>query len=144
MHKDFYASGFLYHIPSEQILLQQHQDSNSTSLTWSLFGGLMQPQESFKTAFQRIMYTSLKIRLIEETIFDVYDYFNENLGKNNGVVYAELAELEHFSAKKNITFTWVNTRNINKLPISKQMKHDITIGQRVILAKGRDIEEYQK
>ena len=34
---------------------------------------------------------------------------------------------------------WLSTKNIHKLPIPEQMKHDITVGQRVINAKQRTL-----
>ncbi len=141
MHKNFYASGFLYHIPSQQILLQQYINGDNASLPWSLFGGVILPNESFQSAFQRIIYASLHLKLPTRSIYDVYDYYNTNLRKNNAVVYAEVPTLKHFSSRGKMVFSWVRTKDVDKLSLPQQMKHDITVGRRVINARERSLLE---
>lgn len=143
MHKDFYASGFLYHLPTQQILLQQHKDTHTDLFTWSLFGGEIKTTESPQAAFKRIISNTLHIKLKTKSIFDIYEYSDTEIGKNHIILYAELPKLIEFSSQKNTLFTWVQMKQVDKLPIPAQMKQNITVGKRVINARERSLAETQ-
>src|SRR4030067_1565215 len=130
MHKDFYASGFLYHPRSQQILLQQINSANNDS-TWSLLGGSNKKKENFEEAFLRIINSHLKLKLKPSFIHPVYDYFNIGKNKKIYIYYANVSKRGKFKGKKKI-FSWFTFRQIQKLPIPEQIRHDIVVGQRVI------------
>ena len=99
MHKDFYASGFLYHPKTQQILLQQ-PNTASTETEWSLFEGECLVKETAGEAFKRIIYSHLHLELKPKSIFPIYSYFHEGKGKNNFLHYAIVRKLEKFPDSK--------------------------------------------
>lgn len=131
MHKTFYASGFLYHSPTQQILLQQHFSVSPWSLFGSAYTEKEEPEEVFKNVISKLLH--IKIAIIDT----VYSYFNEKTKINQVVVYSELDKLQNFSPKKGLTFAWFSFKEVRKLQISEQTKHDIVVGQRVIQASER-------
>lgn len=137
MHKNFYASGFIYHAPTQQILLQQQTSVNNFPSVWSLFEGVNLYKEDAETAFLRIIYSSLRIKLNPKSIFPVYSYFHKKMNKNHYIICAEIKNLKDFSPNNGIIFAWFTFKQIVKLQLSEQAKHDITVGQRVIDARLR-------
>ena len=131
MHKDFYASGFLYHPKTQQILLQQSSIVDSGA-EWSLFEGDCLDKETAEEAFKRIIQTHLNLELKPKNIFPIYSYFHDKKGKNNFLHYAIINKLEKFPDNTKTLFTWFSFKQIQKLHISNQIKQDIIVGQRVI------------
>jgi len=136
MHKDFYASGFLYHPPTEQILLQQHDAlSPTSSSSWSLFGGIYLEEEKPEVLFKNVIFKLLDIEI--SVVHPVYSYFDETVDKSQYVGYSTVKKLQNFSPKNGLSFAWFSFREVAKLHITLQMKHDIVVGQRVIEASRR-------
>jgi hypothetical protein len=133
MHKQFYASGFLYHLPSEQILLQQDISSENLSSPWLLFEKSHTEIEIPETVFKNIISEVLYIDI--DTIYPVYAYERDNANQN--VFYSELETFQDFSSTDELIFKWFSFRDIRSLQITEEMKHDIVVGQRVIEASGR-------
>ena len=131
MHKDFYASGFLYHPKSQQILLQQPNTADSGT-EWSLFEGEGLDEETAAETFKRVIFAHLRLELKPKNIFPIYSYFHDNKGKNNFIHYAIVKKLETFPNTKKALFSWFTFKQIQKLRISNQIKQDIIVGQRVI------------
>lgn len=139
MHKIFYASGFLYHPSSQQILLQQ-----PTSMTspWVLFEKehtkSEQPENIFKEA---LLNKLLDIKI--DTVYPIYAYLSETTQDNRSLFYATTKNLQDFSPKTEYTFRWFSFRDILKSQMPEQTKHDIVVGQRVIeAAERKDRGEY--
>jgi ADP-ribose pyrophosphatase YjhB (NUDIX family) len=140
MHKSLYASGFLYNISTEQILLQQlHSQS-----TWSLFGGKNNPSETPQHAFQEIITKHLHITPPLSVIHTVYEYPLENSGEQHVILYANVnfSEEEQQFAEELHT-NWFTFRQLYKLSLTEQTKQDLMIGQRVIQAEIRKKEALQ-
>jgi len=131
MHKNFYASGFLYHPKTAQILLQQ-QNSANTEGVWSLFGGENLKNETSEQSFGRIIYKTLRLKIKPNNIFPVYTYFDTKKDKDNFICYAKLTKLEKFQNTKKFSFSWFTFKQIQKLNLPAQIKQDIIVGQRVI------------
>jgi ADP-ribose pyrophosphatase YjhB (NUDIX family) len=131
MHKDFYASGFLYYPRTQQILLQQ-ENTADLEPTWSLFGGDSSNGESSAEAFKRIIHSALRLDLKLNTICEIYSYFHEEKHKDSVVHYAKVRKMEKFAGNKNITYAWFTFKEIQKLRIPDKVKQDIIVGQRVI------------
>ena len=137
MHKDFYASGFIYHSRSQQILLQQDNSAESEPL-WSLFGGENKTSEKTpEETFGRIIYLHLKFKVNPKNIFAVYSYPHQDKNKDNFIHYAEIKKLEKFKNTKKKIFSWFTFKQIQKLKISEQTKQDIMVSQRVIASSIR-------
>ena len=143
MHKDFYASGFLFHLPTQQILLQQPKKVSGNSMPWSLFGGKSKPKEDEKTAFKRIINKTLKLKLKPNSIQPIYSYFNKEMGRENLLLYAQVGAAKKFSSKNGTTFGWFTFKQVLKLQIDEQTKHDIVVGQRVVASKARKLSGEQ-
>jgi ADP-ribose pyrophosphatase YjhB (NUDIX family) len=135
MHKTFYASGFLFHLPTQQILLQQLPDSS-----WSLFGGEKEDSSDPEEAFQEIIHEHLRIKLPTDTIHLIYDYIHPSLNRKHVIFYAEIEEAQDtFKLKKDQAVGWFTFKQLYKLPLTAQTKHDITVGQRVVDALARKL-----
>ncbi|MGA2967613.1 MAG: NUDIX domain-containing protein [Candidatus Levyibacteriota bacterium] len=131
MHKDFYASGFLYHPKSQQILLQQPITADSET-GWSLFEGKSLHKETAAETFRRIIRSQLHLELKPKHIFPIYSYFHADKGKDNFIHYAIVRKLETFPKSKKTEYTWFTFKQIQKMHIPDQIKQDIIVGQRVI------------
>jgi hypothetical protein len=131
MHKDFYASGFLYYPRTQQILLQQDNTADIEP-TWSLFGGDSVNNETSEEAFRRIIKSALKLDLKLNAITQIYNYFHDEKKKDTFVHYAKVRKLEKFVSNKNVTYGWFTFKEIQKLKIPEKIKQDIIVGQRVI------------
>jgi len=131
MHKDFYASGFLYHPKTQQILLQQ-ENTADIEPTWSLFGGDSLNGETSEEAFRRIIKQALKLDLKLNAISQIYNYFHDEKHKDSFVHYAKVRKLEKFDNSKKFTYAWFTFKEIQKLHIPISVKQDIIVGQRVI------------
>ena len=139
MHNPFYASGFLYSLKTQQILLLKPQNKDELNSLWSTLGGESREGEEAEAAFQRIIYRLLNINLKNKLIYPVYDYFHNIRNKINYVFYAEVGKTNIFDAPKSI-FSWFTFHETLKLSFSIQTKQDIVVGERVINAKWRDNE----
>lgn len=133
MHKKFYASGFLYHLPSQQILLQQDTSSQNLSSQWVLFEKAHSENAIPETVFETIISEVLHIKI--NTVYPVYAYAYEDT--NQSVFYSELAIIKDFPTKNGLLFKWFSFREIRSLHIIEQTRHDIVVGQRVIEAELR-------
>ena len=133
MHKKFYASGFLYHLPSHQILLQQDTSSQNLSSQWVLFEKAHTEKAIPETVFETIISEVLHIKI--NTVYPVYAYAYEDT--NQSVFYSELATLHDFPTKNGLLFKWFSFRELRSLHITEQTRHDIIVGQRVIEAESR-------
>ena len=133
MHKSFYASGFLYNLKTQQILLLSTPKQDQTS-SWSMLGGECNEGEEASKAFQRIVNESLNINLKDKDTYPIYDYFHEELDKTNYVFYAEVKRMPNFDSD---TLSWVSFSEIVKFPFSPHTKQDVIVGERVINLKYR-------
>jgi hypothetical protein len=131
MHKDFYASGFLYHSRSQQILLQQQNPADKEPM-WVLFGGERLGNETSEETFLRVIHAILRLKLKLTAIRPIYKYFHEEMKRDHYISYAKIGRLENFPATKTAIFAWFNLKQVQKLNLSEQAKHDIMVGQRVI------------
>lgn len=136
MHKlqSFYASGFLYHPGSQQILLQQPITSPNPP-PWALLEGAPVGKETPEKAFQRLIAKSVGLKLNLKNIYPVYFYHCG--GKDRHIIYAPIKTAKNFLPKKGVTFGWFTFKQVNKLSLSVQAKHDVAVAQRVIAASVR-------
>lgn len=135
MHKNFYASGFLYHPPSQQILLQQKSPIANISSSWLLFRSLYLGKDEPEVLFKDIILKLLDIEI--GVVYPIYSYFNDTTNEFQYFVYSQLRKFQNFSSKSGLTFTWFSFKEVLKLKITEQTKHDIIVGQRVIEAAER-------
>lgn len=131
MHKVFYASGFIYHSPSRQILLQQFQNGEDLKLT--LFRGKSRKGEDPLAVFRRCIHETLGVNLDNASIMPIYDYIHDTLG-DHFIFYVEVSDTVLPSQYSNDNVAWFSLTKLSKLNIAEQTKHDIIVGERVIRA----------
>ncbi len=132
MHKIFYASGFIYHLPSQQILLQRPQPTTSP---WVLFEKEYTEHEQPEVIFKDSILKLLGIQI--DTIYPIYFYLNETTKNSHSLLYATTETFQEFLPKNNYTFRWFSFKEVLKIQATEQTKHDIVVGQRVIEAAER-------
>lgn len=140
MHKSFYASGFIYSLPTQQILLQQ----SSNAPFWLLFGDKSQKNEKPIQTFRRSISQQLKIKIPSKIIYFIYDYSKEQ-DENYHIFYAQIENRsKKFRVRKGYIVEWFTFKQLSKLQLTEQTKQNIIVGQRVILAASRDKESQTK
>lgn len=137
MHKVFYASGFLYHLPSQQILLQQN---DKTAPKWSLFGQKSKSKKDPAILFQEAILNSLDLKLPLKSIYPVYDYPNDESEENCFIFYGEVKQKRKLGLGKDSNLEWFTFKQTTKLPFSEQTRQDIIVAERVIKLKARNEE----
>lgn len=137
MHKPFYASGFLYHPPTEQILLRHVTTDKAPSPTWCMVSGIALKNEEPLETFKRCVHKLIAVSLDPKRIFPVYDYFHNTYNTMNYVFYAEVKKLIDFSVDDKRGLSWVTFKQTMKLPFDTQSKQDVIIAERVIKAQAR-------
>ena len=143
MHKYFYASGFLYHSASRQILLQQLTNGDDVNLV--LFRGKSQKGKDPQTVFQHCVEEALGVSIPASSIRPVYDYMHSRLGEHF-IFFVEVKDATPKTyASKNKT-EWLSLSKLSKHAMSEQTRHDIIIGERVIrsLLEPTRVTQYPK
>lgn len=141
MHNEFYASGFIYHPASQQILLHQYPAKPNQPSLWSLFGGKSQGKETPEKTFHRIITEKLGLEVPVDACFTVYDYYHKDKAMPHHIHYAILEQMpDEDSLETEYTVSWFAFKQIAKLPMKPQTKQDITVGQRVINLAIRELE----
>lgn len=131
VHKTFYASGFLFHQESQQILLHQTQQKNDTVSVWSMFGGTNDKEDDGAVTFQQMIYDVLNLKLARKHIYPVYNYFHNVHNTMHYVYYAQVTKMQNY-AFEGETLSWFTFKQTLKLPFAQQTKQDIVVAQRVI------------
>lgn len=129
MHKPFYASGFLYHSPSQQILLQQLSDSDNTRLV--LFRGKSRNGNDPQSVFQQCVEKALGVSIKASSIHPVYDYIHDILGEHF-IFFIETTTISPNTYSSDNNAEWCLLSKLSKLKMSEQTRHDIVVGERVI------------
>lgn len=129
MHKSFYASGFLYHSATQQILLQQFTNGDDINLT--LFQGKNHKGKNPQDVFQHSVEETLGISISPSSVHPVYDYIHSKRGEQF-IFYVEVTgPTPKTYSSKNIT-EWFSLSKLSKHSMSEQTRHDIIVGERVI------------
>jgi hypothetical protein len=131
VQKPFYASGFLYHSSSGQILLQQFGSGNNTKLVF--FRGRSHNGTTPQLVFQHSVEKALGTTIPASSIRPVYDYVHDKQGEQF-VFYVEVGEIVPKTYKSKNRTEWLMLAKIDKYAMSEQTRHDIMIGGRVIRA----------
>lgn len=129
MHKPFYASGFLYHSPSQQILLQPLQKGDAVHL--ALFCDKCDHGKDPLTVFKHCVEQALGIRIPVRSIHPVYDYIHDKLGAQY-IFYVETKGKEPKSYGGKYAAGWFPLLKLAKHKMSEQTRHDVIVGERVI------------
>lgn len=138
MHKNFYASGFLYFSPTQKILLLQ--TNTNTEASYTLFSGTYNGNVDPASVFQKTVSDALGIELPLSSIVHVYDYTPQNSVQKQSVYYADVSSIgEESDFQKKGNAAWFTQKQLTKLKLPQQIDHDIMIGQRVIRANSTQV-----
>lgn len=102
-----------------------------------MFGGISRAGEDAPTALQRILFEQINMHIETKQLFPVYDYFYEALKKIHYVFYVEVKKLYHPLTLLPGECSWFTFKQITKLGLAEQAKHDVIISERVINAQER-------
>jgi ADP-ribose pyrophosphatase YjhB (NUDIX family) len=140
MHNVFYASGFLYHPPSQQILLQQFTTDTNHPAVWTVFSEKGVENETPESAFHRMVTESLGVKVTKKSCYFIYDYVHKDLKVPHFTHYAVVNKLyeEDDLLTENKT-AWFPFKQLIKLPMSPQARQECTVGQRVINLATREL-----
>lgn len=134
MHKSYIVSGFLYHLSTQQVLLNQMKNGeNGEKSLWTIPMGHGKSKNP-TLVFKDLVKKTYKIDLSEDSIFSVYNYIDKESGSEHFVCYGIISDIDKIPESQNMTLLWTNFKKVYKLNFLPQIKHDITIAQRVINA----------
>lgn len=131
VHKSFYASGFLYHAPSRQILLQQLNRGGNADIV--LFGGKSGNGHDPRAVFQHCIEKALGKTIAASSIHEVYDYIHDTRGEQF-IFFIEVTGISPDTYPSNVNAGWFSLAKLSKYAMSEQTRHDIIVGERVIRA----------
>ncbi len=129
VHKPIYASGFLYHSPTGQILLQQI--TQDTDTTFKLFSDVSPEGSDPQKVFLKCLEKSLGVKVAVSDIQPVYDYQPDGQGAKY-IFYVEVTDAQPKTYKGKGNAAWLHLSKIGKANMSEQTRHDIVVGERVI------------
>jgi hypothetical protein len=130
VHKQFYASGFLYHSTSQKILLQ-HLSNNNDDTKLVFFRGKSQNGNDPQTVFKQCVEEALGVPISTKSIHPVYDYVHEKLGEHF-IFYVEVTDDTPATYSSKNKTEWFPAAKLSKYNMSEQTRHDIVVGERVI------------
>lgn len=96
-------------------------------------GDLKEP----RAYFEKVLKKSLAVTTGIKNVFPVYSYFNASLHKTHFIYYAPVSQLREYKSGTGGNLAWFNFKQITKLSLSSQAKHDIVVAGRVIAAQAR-------
>lgn len=138
VHKPIYASGFLYHPTTHQILLQQAIVLDDSVSPLDMFSGVSHDREDSRATFARVILESLHVELKDKYIFPVYDYVSNDVHhKNVFVFYGQVRKLEAFPSGHGKKYQWLTFKQMTKISLDEQAKQDLMVSERVIHAAER-------
>lgn len=137
VHKRYIVSGFLYHLSTQQVLLNQMKNGhNGEKSLWTIPMGYGDKEDP-TLVFRDLVKKTYKIELPEDSISSVYNYIDKESGLEHFVCYGIIPDTSKIPANDDMVFLWSNFKKVYKLNFLPQIKHDITIAQRVINASPR-------
>lgn len=116
----YYAGGFLYNPKTRAVLLHKRDLNTKVNPNkWAFFGGLNEGQETPQQTFAREINEELNIKISEDKIVPLCNYFNEELQTHRYVFYIE-SDLD--KSQMNLTegedFDWI--------PLDKVFEYNLT------------------
>lgn len=132
MHTRYTISGSLYHLPTQQILLNTSKQEND-QIVWTIVEGKGVKSDA-QSAFKELIKDRYGIELHDQDIYSVYDYVDKISNLTHYVFYGLVNNIESIKGKDNFGFSWFTFKKAYKLKFKEQVHHDIIITQRVINA----------
>ena len=92
------------------------------------------PLKSFAKVLKKILISPPAVK----DIYSVYDYYHTTSKRIHYIYYAVVDKPNNYSPRRG-NLGWFILKQIPKLPLSDQAKHDLIISSRVINAQARQI-----
>ena len=126
--KKFWAGGFLYH-PKNNCVLIHKRDLNTkfNPNSWAFFGGLNKDNETPIDCFIRELYEEIKIKVKEEEVITLYDYFNEEFQTHRFVFYVITSKKDKsgFVLSEGADFDWIKLNSLDKYNLTEKTEKDL-------------------
>lgn len=135
MDRPFYSAAFFYNPLTQQLLLQQPDDSIDLSKTLILFGTQNLGEESPHETLHRHLLSELNLNLQPDSLNEVYDYFNPDAKQHHYIFWINFNKVKNEGYFLENTFKWAKLAELHKLKLTGRIKQDLVFFQREINAQ---------
>jgi hypothetical protein len=110
----------------------QQKKSADGNVVWSLLIQKMTENKTGEETFRDLFFEKLGIKLKLRGVNLIYNYYNKEKDASYNLYYAEVKSLRKLPETAKNNFAWFSFKQVQKLDLSEQSKHDVTVGIRVI------------
>ena len=125
----FYSGAFLYNPKTQSILLHLRDDKAPVNPNkWALFGGGNENNESPEECLIRELNEELGIKVKEDELRCLCDYFNANTNDWHYAFYIESDKLKsEMQLNEGADFDWVPLDRVLEYDLTKNARYDLEI-----------------
>ena len=124
----FYAGGFFYNSDAKEILLHKRDDKTTKYPNkWAFFGGSSEEGETPVDTFIREIQEELGVRLRNEEVKPLYDYFNPEFATHRNIFYVlRQTKKEEMTLGEGADFDWIPLNMVVTYDLTPSTLKDIT------------------
>ena len=137
VHNSHYASGFLFHSPSQQILLLQPVLDSDTP--WSIIRVSHASSDDPLSVFTS--HASRLLKVTQLNVRPVYSYVDKKSQCQHSIFFADVTTRQNYPETTTFRYRWFELKDLRKLRMNDSIRHDIVVGTRVIAAGEREKED---
>ena len=131
MAKPFYSGGFLYDPNSKRILLHKRdRKTENNPDSWAFFGGLSKDNETPIKTFKRELREELELKVSDDAIQKLTDYFNPDFDTHRYVFYALVAEVRNLKLHEGEGYAWFTLKEAFNKNLTKRTGQDLALFQK--------------
>src|SRR3989304_3056566 len=122
----FYSGGFIYNPKTNSVLLHlrdEKTENNPSALAF--FGGLSKKNETPQKTFMRELSEELDLKVDENAVITLCDYFNPDFNTHRYVFYLKIEELPRINLKEGKDVSWFNLDRVLVQNLSKRTRQDL-------------------
>ena len=129
IQEKFYAGGFLFDPKTKSVLLHKRDaEAEINPDYWAFFGGLSEGGEKPKSTFAREIQEELGIKIEEDRIKLLCDYFNEELKTHRYIFYIESdLDKSQMHLTEGEDFDWVSIDKVFDYNLTKKTFQDLKV-----------------
>ncbi len=125
--KGFYAGGFFYNPKTREVLL--HKRDGNTKIhpnKWAFFGGLGEANENPVEAFVREIEEELGVKLSEEEVIPLCDYYNPIRQTHRNIFYVVSDKKKSdMILGEGADFEWISLGNVFEYDLTEKTVWDL-------------------